>query len=78
MLTNVVSYLLIGSFLVLQRVLRLGFVGLAGIQAKADQVQVGSISGKNISQEELDLIPAWERFFKQARKNKPLLLEAEN
>jgi hypothetical protein len=33
---------------------------------------VGSISGKNISQDELDLMPAWERFFKEARKNKPL------
>ena len=41
-------------------------------QAKADKHQVGSVSGKNISQEELDLMPAWERLFKQARKNKPL------
>jgi hypothetical protein len=41
-------------------------------QEKADKVQVGSISGKNISQEELDLMPTWERFFKEARKNKPL------
>ena len=30
-----------------------GFVGLAGIQAKTDKVQVGSMSGKNIRQEEL-------------------------
>jgi hypothetical protein len=41
-------------------------------QPKTDKVQVGSVSGKNISQEELDLMPTWERFFEQARKNKPL------
>jgi hypothetical protein len=41
-------------------------------QEGADKAPVGSISGKNISQEELDLIPTWERFFKQARKNMPL------
>jgi hypothetical protein len=28
----------------------------------------GSISGKNISREELDLMPTWERFFRQARQ----------
>jgi hypothetical protein len=39
---------------------------------KAEKVVAGSISGKNISQEELDLMPTWERFYKQARKNKPL------
>jgi hypothetical protein len=38
----------------------------------AEKVVAGSISGKNIGQRELDLMPAWERFFKQARKNKPL------
>jgi hypothetical protein len=41
-------------------------------QEKAATTPVGSISGKNISQEELDLMPTWERFFKNARKNKPL------
>lgn len=38
----------------------------------AEKVALGSISGKDISQEELDLMPTWERLFKQARKNKPL------
>ena len=43
-------------------------------QAKADHHQpCGSVSGKNISQEELDLMPAWERLFKQARKGNSLL-----
>jgi hypothetical protein len=32
----------------------------------------GSISGKNISQDELDLMPTWERLFRRARKGKPL------
>src|SRR5262249_12135174 len=36
------------------------------------QQPCGSVSGKNISQEELDLMPTWERLFKQARKDKPL------
>jgi hypothetical protein len=40
--------------------------------AKAEKVVAGSISGKNISQEELDLMPTWERFFTEARKGKPL------
>ena len=31
-----------------------------------------SSSGKNISREELDLMPTWERFFKQARKSMAL------
>jgi len=42
------------------------------IRAKADKLQVGSVSGKNVSQEELDLMPTWERFIKQARKQTPL------
>ena len=43
------------------------------IQEIADKHQsCGSISGKNISQDELELMPTWERFFKQARKNAPL------
>jgi hypothetical protein len=41
-------------------------------QEKAAKLPVGSISGKNISREELDLMPTWERFFKEARTNKPL------
>src|SRR5262249_196744 len=32
----------------------------------------GRVTGKNISQEELDLKQTWERLFKQARKNKTL------
>jgi hypothetical protein len=40
-------------------------------QEKAATTPVGSISGKNICQEELDLMPTWERFFKTARKNNP-------
>jgi hypothetical protein len=41
-------------------------------EREAKQQQCGSVSGKNISQDELDLMPTWERFFKEARKNKPL------
>jgi hypothetical protein len=46
-----------------------------GEQAKGRKRQrqpCGSVSGKNISQDELDLMPAWERFFKQARKDNAL------
>ena len=39
---------------------------------KTGKAPVGSVSGKNISQEELDLMPTWERFFIEARKGKPL------
>ncbi len=41
-------------------------------ESKTQRQPCGSVSGKNISQEELDLMPTWERFFKQARKNRPL------
>ena len=40
-------------------------------QPRSD-AHIGSVSGKNISQEELDLMPTWERLFKRARKNLPL------
>jgi hypothetical protein len=41
-------------------------------QSKRQRQPCGSVSGKNISQDELDLIPTWERFFRQARKDKAL------
>jgi hypothetical protein len=41
-------------------------------ERKTQQQPCGSISGKNISRDELDLMPTWERLFKAARKDKPL------
>jgi hypothetical protein len=41
-------------------------------EGKRPRPPSGSVSGKNISQEELDLMPTWERFFRQARKDKAL------
>lgn len=40
------------------------------IPRKRENLNVGSVSGRNISQEELDLMPAWEKFFAKAT-NKP-------
>jgi hypothetical protein len=42
------------------------------LERKTQQQPCGSISGKNISRDELDLMPTWERLFKEARKSKPL------
>jgi hypothetical protein len=42
-------------------------------QSKPRQQQpCGSVSGKNINQQELDLMPTWERLFKRLRQDKPL------
>jgi hypothetical protein len=41
-------------------------------ERKTQQQPCGSISGKNISRDELDLMPTWERLFKEARRNKSL------
>jgi hypothetical protein len=57
--------------------------GLSGVETTPNErnspsrqarhvAHIGSISGKNISREELDLMPTWERFFTEARKGKPL------
>jgi hypothetical protein len=40
--------------------------------SKRQQQPCGSVSGKNISRDDLDLMPTWERFFQQARKQMPL------